>query len=80
MIMKHLLTTCFTALIIQMTLMDRIKSINFGILELSDAVVTKFFLVRDNTLSASSNTLILNSTNDYATATKGFDDSILTHG
>ena len=80
MIMKHLLTTCFTALIIQMTLMDRIKSINFGILELSDAVVTKFFLVRDNTLSASSNTLILNSTNDYATATKEFDDSILTHG
>ena len=80
MIMKHLLTTCFTALIIQMTLMDRIKSINFGILELSDAVVTKFFLFRDNTLSASSNTLILNSTNDYATATKGFDDSILTHG
>ena len=63
-----------------MTLMDRIKSINFGILELSDAVVTKFFLFRDNTLSASSNTLILNSTNDYATATKGFDDSILTHG
>ena len=80
MIMKHLLTTCFIALIIQMTLMDRIKSINFGILELSGAVVTKNFLVRNNTVSASSNTLILNSTIDHATATKGFDDSILTHG
>ena len=60
-----------------MTLLD--KSINCGILELSDAVLTKILLFGDNTLSASSNTLILNSKIDFVISTKRFDGSILTH-
>ena len=63
-----------------MTLLDKIKSINCGILEISDAVVTKILLFGDNTLSASFNTLILNSTIDYVIDAKRFDDCILTHG
>ena len=54
------------------------KSINCSILEFSDAVVTKILLFGNNTLSDSSNTLILNSTVDYVIATKRFNDSILT--
>ena len=49
-------------------------------LEMSDAVVIKILLFRDNTLSPSSNTLILNSTIDYVIDTKRLDDSIFTHG
>ena len=55
------------------------KSKHCGILEFSDAVVTKIILFGDNTLSASSNTVILNLTIDYTISTKRFDDSILTH-
>ena len=62
-----------------MMLMDKIKSINCGILKLNDAVVTKILLLGDNTLSASSNTFILYSTVDYVISTKRFEDSILTH-
>ena len=40
------------------------KSINCSILEFSDADVTKIILFGNNTLSDSSNTLILNSTID----------------
>ena len=43
-----------------MTLSNKIKSINCSILEFSDAVVTKILLFGDNTVSDSSNTLILN--------------------
>ena len=63
-----------------MTLLDKIKSINCEMLEMSDAVVIKILLFRDNTLSPSSNTLILNSTIDYVIDTKRLDDSIFTHG
>ena len=63
-----------------MTLLNKIKSINCSILELSDAVVTKILLYGDYTLSDSSNTLILNSTTDYIISAKRFDDSILTPG
>ena len=64
----------------RMTLLNKIKSINCTILEFSDAVVTKILLFGDNTLSDSSNTLILNSTIDYIISTKRLDDSILTPG
>ena len=63
-----------------MTLLDKIKSVNRGIVELSDAVVTKILLFSDNNLSFSANTLILNSTFDYVISTKRFGDSILTQG
>ena len=55
-----------------MTLLDKIKRINCGILELSDAVVTKILLFRDNTLSAFSDTLILNSTINYVIYTRSY--------
>ena len=63
-----------------MNLLDKIKSINCEMLEMSDAVVIKILLFGDNTLSPSSNTLILNSTIDYVIDTKRLDDSIFTHG
>ena len=56
------------------------KSIKCSILEFSDAVATKILPLGDNTLSDSSNTLILNSTIDYIISTKRFDDFILTIG
>ena len=61
-----------------MTLLNKIKGINCSILEFSDAVVTIILLFGDNTLSDSSNTLILNSTIDYIISTKRVDDPILT--
>ena len=61
-----------------MALLNKIESINCSILEFSDDVVTKILLFGDNTVSDSSNTLILNSTIDYIISTKRFNDSILT--
>ena len=61
-----------------MTLLNKMKSINSGILEFSDAVVAKILLFGDNTLSDSSNTLILSSTIAYIISTQRFNDSILT--
>ena len=76
----HYLLHCPSYTNERMTLLNKIKSINCSILEFSDAVVTKTLLFGDNTLSDSCNTLILNSTIDYITSTKRFDDSILTPG
>ena len=76
----HYLLHCPTFTNERMTLLDKIKSINCGILELSDAVATKINLFGDKIPSAFSNTPILNPTVDYVIATKRFDDSILTHG
>ena len=56
------------------------KEINCGILELRAAVVTKILPFRDDTLSPSSNTFILNSTINYVISTKRFGNFILTHG
>ena len=63
-----------------MALLNKIKSINFSILEFCDTVVTKILLFEDNTLSDSCNALILNSTIDYIISTKRFDEAILTPG
>ena len=62
-----------------MNLLDKIKRNNWDILEMSDADGTKIPLFRDNTFNASSNNLILNSTNDYVISTKRFDNCILIH-
>ena len=60
----------------------KIKGINCSILESSDVAVTKILLFGDNTLSNSSNTLILNSTIEYhkfnIISTQRFEGSILT--
>ena len=62
----------------RLTLLNKIKSVNCSILESSDAAVTKILLFGDNTLSNSSNTLILNSTIEYIISTQRFEGSILT--
>ena len=76
----HYLLHCPTYTNERMILLNQIKNTNCSILEFSNAVVTKILLFRDNTLSDSWNTLILNSTVGYIISTKRFDDSILTHG
>ena len=62
----------------KITFLNKIKNINYGILELSDTIMTKTLLFGDSLLSDSTNTLILNSTIDYVIATKRFDDPIVT--
>ena len=62
----------------RLTLLNKIKSINCSILESSDAAVTKILLFGDNTLSSSSNTIILNSTIEYIISTQRFEGTILT--
>ena len=62
----------------RLTLLNKIKSINCSILESSDAAVTKILLFIDNTLSNSSNTVILNSTIEYIISAQRFEGSILT--
>ena len=57
-----------------MTLLNKIKSIIYSVLEFSDAVVTKILLFGNNNLrDSSSTTLILNSTIDYVISTKRFE-------
>ena len=63
----------------RITVLDKVKSINCGILELSDAVIIKFLLFGDNSLSVPSNTLILNSIIYFIIFTERLDLSILTH-
>ena len=62
----------------RLTLLNKSKSINCSILESSDAAVTKILLFIDNTLSNSSNTVILNSTIEYIISTQRFEGSIFT--
>ena len=76
----HHLLHCPTYVNKRIILLNKIKSINCSILEFSDAVVTKILLFRDNALSDSCNTLVLNSKIDYIISTKRFDDSISTPG
>ena len=76
----HYLLHCPTYTNKRMTLLNKIKSINCSILKFTDTVVTKILLPRDNTLSDSCNTLILNLTIDYIIFTTRFDNSILTPG
>ena len=76
----YYLLHCSTYTKERMTLLKKIKSINCSILEFSDVVVRNILLFGDNTLSDSSNTVILNSKFDYIISTKRFDDSILPPG
>ena len=61
-----------------MIFLNKIKNINYGLFELSDTIMTKTLLFDDSLLSDSTNTLILNSTIEYAIVTKRFDDTIVT--
>ena len=52
-----------------MTFLNKIRNINYGMLELSDTIMTETLLFGDSLLSDSTNVLILNSTIDYVIAT-----------
>ena len=69
---SHFLLHCSTYSNERMTFLNKIKNINYGILELSDTIMTKTLLFGDSLLSDSTNTLILNSTIGYVIATKRF--------
>ena len=73
----HYLLYCPTYMNERMNPLNKIKSINCCILGSSDAAVTKSLLFGDNTLSYSSNTLILNPTIEYIISTQIFEGSIL---
>ena len=60
-----------------MTLLNKIKNIDYVILELSDTAKTKTLLFGTSSLRDYTNTLILNSTIDYDIATKKIDDPIV---
>ena len=48
-----------------MTFLNKIRNINYGILELSDTIMTETLIFGDSLLSDSTNTLMLNSVVDY---------------
>ena len=75
---SHFLLHCPTYSKEIMSFLNKIKNINYSILELSDTIITKTLLLVDSLLSDSTNTLILNSTIEYVIATKRFDDPIVT--
>ena len=74
----YYLLHCLTYTNERLTLLNKIKSINCNILESSNTIVTKILLFGENTLSNSSNTLILNSTIEYIIYTQRFEGSTLT--
>ena len=76
---SHYILYCPTDRNERINLLDKTKTIDFSISELNE-VMTGILLFGGNSLSASSNTLILNSTSDYIKSTKRFDDSILITG
>ena len=53
-----------------MTFLNKIRNINYGILELSDTIMTKTLIFGDSLLSDSTNTLMLNSIVDCHTLRK----------
>ena len=68
MILKYILYSlirhCHTHISKRVTLLNKIKSIDCGILEQSDTAMTKMFLFVDNKVGAFSDILIFNSTTD----------------
>ena len=75
---SHFLLDCPTYSKKRMTLLNKIRNINNGILELSSTIMAQTLLFGDSCLSDSTNTLILNSTIDCVIATKRFDGPIVT--
>ena len=75
---RYFLLQCPTYSNERMTLLNKIKTINYGIFELSSTIMTKTLLFGDSSLSDSTNTLILNSTTEYVIAIKKFGDPIVT--
>ena len=61
-----------------MTFLNKIRNIDYGILELSNTIMTKTLLFGDSLLRYSTNSLKLNSTIQHIIVTKRFDDPIAT--
>ena len=61
-----------------MTFLNKFESTNYGILELSNTIITKTLFFGDSSVIDSTNTLILDSTIDYVIATKRFNNPIVT--
>ena len=61
-----------------MTFLNKFGNTNYGILELSNTIITKTFFFGDSSVIDSTNTLILDSTIDYVIATKRFNNPIVT--
>ena len=61
-----------------MTFLNKFENTNYGILELSNTIITKTFFFGDSSVIDSTNTLILDSTIDYVIATKRFNNPIVT--
>ena len=74
----HYLPHCPTYTKERSILLNKIKSVNCCVLESSDPAVTDILLFGDNTLSNSSNTLILNSAIEYIISTQRSEGSIST--
>ena len=58
--------------------LNNIKSVLPYILEKSDSIINNVLFFLDTSLDDSSNAILINSTIDYVTSTKRFDDTILT--
>ena len=61
-----------------MTFLNKFENTNYGILELSNTIITKTLFFGDISVIDSTNTLILDSTIDYVIATKRFNNPIVT--
>ena len=61
-----------------MTFLNKFENTNYGILELSNTIITKTLFFGDSSVIDSTNTLILDSTIDYVIATKRFNNPIVT--
>ena len=60
-----------------MTFLNKFENTNYGILELSNTIITKTLFFGDSSVIDSTNTLILDSTIDYVIATKRFNNPIV---
>ena len=76
-IFSQFLLQCPTYSKDRMTFLNKFNNINYGILELSDTIMTKTLLFGDSLLSDFTNTPISNSIIEYVIATKSFDDPIV---
>ena len=75
---SHFLHHCPTYSYKRMTLLNKMKNINYDIMKLSSTIMTKILLFGESSRSDSTNTLTLNSTIEYVIVTKRFDVPIVT--
>ena len=74
----HYLLHCPNNLHERKIFLNNIKSVLPYILEKSDSIINNVLFFLDTSLDDSSNAILINSTIDYVTSTKRFDDTILT--